>query len=396
MNINNKEKARCIEMNNVIDYLKWRGDLDFNREPLNEVDSLILSILSYNDFEGIVPEVGSVNTITLREATLRFKEEKDTTHIEDLLFLGEIPKFLYKTAETERFGNLPMTCFVNKFDVETTKQFAAVLFKITDKLNFLSFRGTDSSLAGWKEDLQMSFMEEIQSQKEAVIYTEKVMMSQEGDFILGGHSKGGNLAIYAALRMRESNKSRIIGVYNNDGPGFMPEIAESEEYKSIADRIYTYLPESAIVGMLLDHGSDYEVVKSTGLVITQHNPFMWEVLGKNFVRADSLSKESLSINTTIKSWASKLSNEDKRTFVDGIFEVLEETGASSLEELSNEKFKAADAMIRAYKTMDPEIKVHLKDTVDLLFREARNVVRKSITEDIDLFMSRRKTKKLKK
>lgn len=380
-------------MSNIIDYLKWRGDLDFNRDPLNEVDSLILSVLSYSDFEGIVPGVGENNTISLREAGLKFKQEKDTNYLEDIPFLGEIPDFLFKAAETQRFGNLPMACFVNKLDVEASKQFAAVLFKLTDDLNFIAFRGTDSSLTGWKEDLQMSFMEEVQSQKEAVTYTEKVMMSQRGEFILGGHSKGGNLAIYAALRMNKLNKSRVIGIYNNDGPGFMSEIAESEEYKSVADRIYTYLPESAIVGMLLDHGSDYEVVKSTGLAFTQHNPFIWEVLGKGFVRADSLSKESLNIDTTIRSWASKLSNDEKKAFVDGIFEVLDETGASSLEELSNEKFKAADAMIRAYKTMDPDIKRHLKDTVDLLFREARNVVRKSITEDIDSFMSRRRQRR---
>ncbi len=383
------------KMNNIMDYLDWRGDLDFERDPINEVDGLILSLISYNDFEGIVPGVGSKDSITLREAADIFKKEKDISHIEDIPFLNQIPGLLHKAAETERFGPLRLTWFVNQIDPESTKQFAAVIIKLTEKLNFISFRGTDDTLAGWKEDLQMSFMEEVQSQKEAVAYTEKAMMSIRGDFVLGGHSKGGNLAIYAASSMNELNKARINEIYNNDGPGFQPEVVQREGYLSIVHRISTFLPESSIVGMLLEHGTEYEVVKSTGLAITQHNPFIWEVIGNEFVLVDSLSKESLNINTAIRSWITQLSHDERREFVDAMFQVLSETGATSLAELNNEKFGAADAMIKALKTMDTTAKGHLKDTVDLLFDEARKVIRKSIADDIDSFITRRKRKKLK-
>jgi len=383
------------EMNNIMDYLDWRGDLSFERDPLNEVDSLILSLISYNDFEGIVPAAGSKETIGLRDAADTFKKDKDVSHLEDIPFLNEIPGLLHKAADTERFGRLKLTWFVNQVDPEATKQFAAVTIKLTDKLNFISFRGTDDTLAGWKEDLQMSFMEEVQSQKEAVAYTEKAMMSIGGDFVLGGHSKGGNLAIYAASSMNELNKARINEIYNNDGPGFQPDVIQREGYRSIMDRIHTFLPESSIVGMLLEHGTEYDVVKSTGLAITQHNPFIWEVIGNEFILADSLSKESLNINTAIRSWITQLSHDERREFVDAMFQVLSETGATSLAELSNEKFGAADAMIKALKTMDPTSKGHLKDTIDLLFNEARKVIRKSIADDIDSFITGRKRKKLK-
>ncbi|MGM0396443.1 MAG: Mbeg1-like protein [Bacillota bacterium] len=382
-------------MTNIMDYLDWRGDLDFSRDPLNEVDSLILSILSYNDFEGIVTGPGSKDSISLREAANIFKEQKDISHLEDIPFLNEIPGLLHKAAETERFGNVPLTWYVDQVDPEATKQFAAVVFRLTNKLNFIAFRGTDDSLAGWKEDLQMSFMDEVQSQKEAVKYTERAIMSMRGDFVLGGHSKGGNLSIYAALRMNELNKARITSIYNNDGPGFQPEIVESEAYRSILDRLHTFLPESSIVGMLFEHGKYYDIVKSTGLAITQHNPFIWEVMGNSFILADSLTKESLNINSTIRSWVKKLSKDKKKAFVDAMFDILDETGASSLAELSQEKFSAADAMIKALKTMDPESKVHLKETIELLFDEARSVIKKSIADDFDSLISKRKTRKHK-
>ena len=382
------------KMNNIMDYLDWRGDLSFERDPINEVDSLILSLISYNDFEGIVPGVGSKESIGLREAAEIFGKNKDLSHLENIPFLNEIPGLLHKAAETERYGSLKLTWFVNQVDPEATKQFAAVTIKLTEKLNFISFRGTDDTLAGWKEDLQMSFMEEVQSQKEAVAYTERAMMSIRGDFILGGHSKGGNLAIYAASRMTELNKARINAIYNNDGPGFQPEVVQREGYRSIVDRIHTFLPESSIVGMLLEHGTEYDVVKSTGLAITQHNPFIWEVVRNKFILVDSLSKESLNITTAIRSWITQLSHDERREFVDALFQVLSETGATSLAELTNEKFGAAVAMIKALKTMDPTSKGHLKTTIELLFDEARKVIRKSIADDIDSFITRRTKKKL--
>lgn len=380
-------------MENIINYLMWRGDLDFVRDPINEVDGLILSILSYNDFEGIVPEPGSKDTLTLREAAERFKQIKDISHLKDIPFLERIPDLLHKASETERFGNLELTWFVSQIDDESTKQFAALIFKLHEKLNFISFRGTDDSLAGWKEDLQMSFLEEVQSQKEAVIYTERAIKSLRGNFVLGGHSKGGNLAIYSALNMNELNKSRIIEVYNNDGPGFQMDIVEGEGYRSIVDRVRTFLPESSIVGMLLEHGTDYQVVKSTGLAITQHNPFIWEVMGNKFVPAESLSKKSININTTIRAWISKLSYEERREFVDAMFEVLSETGASSLGELGQEKLGAVDAIIRALKTMDANSKSHLRDTIDLFFEEARKVMKKSLADDLEMMFSKRKKDK---
>ena len=147
--------------------------------------------------------------------------------------------------------------------------------------------------------------------------------------------------------------------------------------------------------MLLEHGTYYDIVKSTGLAITQHNPFLWEVAGNGFVLADSLTKESLNINTTLRAWVTQLSKEEKKAFVDALFDVLNETGASSLAELNHERFGAAEAMIKALKTMDPKTKDHLKDTIDILFQEARKVIKKSIADDFDSLISRRKSRKKK-
>ena len=375
-------------MGNIVDYLYWRGDLDFEQNKFNEVDNLILTILSYNDFSGIVPGIDEVGSITLKEAADIFAKTKDTTHLKDIPFLKDIPDLLSKAGNTKRFGSLRLSRFVNQIDEEQLKQFSAVVFLLYKNLYYIAFRGTDDSLVGWKEDLQMSYMEETQSQSEAFKYANLIMSDYTGRFILGGHSKGGNLAVYAASKNDENLIETIERIYNNDGPGFHPNIIASKGYQSIVDRISTFLPESSIVGMLLDHSNECQVVSSSGTAIMQHNPFLWEVKGRSFVYKEGLTKESLNINGTIRSWINQLSMEERAEFVESLFNVLQETGASSIGELSKESLVAAHSMIKAFKSMNDTSKAHLRSTINLLFSEGHKILKKSITEDISSFISK--------
>ena len=379
-------------MSNMLDYLKWRGDLSFSQDPFNEVDNLVFSILCYNDFIGIVPGLEENGSIRLCDAAKIFRETKDTIHIKELPFLKEIPNLLEQASKTERFKNLELSNYIDIVDIESTKQFSATVFKISDELHIIAYRGTDDSLIGWKEDLQMSFLDEIESQKAAVKYTEKVMYDLDSKFILVGHSKGGNLGVYSATFIEENLNSRILVIYNNDGPGFQPKVINSKGYTSILSKLNTFLPESSIIGMLLEHGGKYEVVKSSGLAIFQHNPFSWELEGNAFIRKDGLTKESLNINKTIRAWVTQLSHEERSIFVESLFEILQKSGAETIAELNNEKLIMAQAMIKAYGKMDKDTKEHLKDTIDLLFQEGRRVIKQSITDDIEAFRSRNKKK----
>ena len=384
-------------MANLIDYLKWRGDLSFHQDEFNEVDNLILSVLCYNDFEGIVASPGSDGMVLLKDAARKFKESKDISHIKDLQFLGEIPGFLEKAAGTTRFGSLRLSGYVDQVDLNRVKQFSAMVFTIFDDLHFIAFRGTDNSMAGWKEDLQMSFMEEVHSQKESVKYTKWAMEHYSGEFYLGGHSKGGNLAVYASSKMDGAYRESIVEIFNNDGPGFQPAVVASEGYQAIREKVVTFLPESSIIGMLLEHTSDYFVVKSSGLAMYQHNPFLWEILGNQFIYKEGLSKESLYVNSAVRAWITQLSMEEREQFVNSFFHVLQETGVKTLGELNKEKLTVADSMIKAFKNMDKETQKQLRSTIDLLFAEGHKTILKSLSDDISKFVRKRmqRSKKIK-
>lgn len=375
-------------MSNMLDYLKWRGDLSFSKDPFNEVDNLIFSILCYNDFSHIVPGFGEEGYIKLSEAARIFKEKKNTDDIIELPFLREIPNLLEEAAKSQRFKDIELSYYIDKVDIESAKQFAALVFKVSKDLHIIAYRGTDDTLIGWKEDLQMSFLDEVQSQKEAVIYTQKILEEFDSKFILVGHSKGGNLGVYAGSFIDEGLNDKILAIYNNDGPGFQPKVIESKGYINILSKTITYLPESSIIGMLLEHSGEYEVVKSSGLAILQHNPFLWELKGKEFIRKDGLTRESLNINKTIRTWITKLTNEERANFVESLFDILNKSGAETIADLSNEKLLMAEAMIKAYGKMDRATKEHLKTTIDLFFKEGKKVIKESISSDIEAFRAR--------
>ena len=240
-------------MSNVSDYLKWRGDLDFSQAPFNDVDNLILAQIAYVDFTDIVPAPGSIETITIAEAADTFFDTHDEKEIKKCKsFIGKAPYLLREAAATKRFGSLILTNYVDYVDGGKEEQFAAFHVRIDNRLTYIAFRGTDDTLVGWKEDFNMSFLSPVPSQKDAVRYIDTTVQRSEGKLILGGHSKGGNLAVYASVFARPSVKKRIITVYNNDGPGFDSDFVKHPDYLAILPRIKSIVPYGSVVGMLLN------------------------------------------------------------------------------------------------------------------------------------------------
>lgn len=266
-------------MQTIFDYLEWRGDLSFARDRFNEVDNLILSVLAYSEFDGIVdPQESGRDSISLLKAAEQFGAKMDRpSSVDHNRFFKQIPNFLSKAAQTTRFGEIQLSSYENQVNFEQSKQFSAVVFSLNSEQHFIAFRGTDDTLIGWQEDLLMSFMEEVPAQKQAVIYMNRIFSNLAGNFYLGGHSKGGNVAVYAATHATETNQKRITGIYNNDGPGFRANILKNEGYQNILNKISTIIPKSSIVGMLLEHKGEYKVVGSSEPGIMQHNPFTWEL-----------------------------------------------------------------------------------------------------------------------
>lgn len=362
-------------MANLMDYLDWRGDITLAVSPFNEVDALILAELSFVDFEGIVPPPEIGRGVPLREAAERYFSCRGAQDI-GVLVPDRIIGMLEKLAASERFGELLLNGYEALLDDTIEQQFAALTIDLGNGSIYTAFRGTDDTLVGWKEDLNMSFLDEIPSQRQAVRYLARVAR-QYGDRTIrvGGHSKGGNLAVYAAVKSAPEVQERILAVHNNDGPGFAWAISETAEHQRIAGRIRTIVPQSSVVGVLMEHEKNYQVVYSTNSGIYQHDGFSWEVKGTQFVHLDDFSREGKLVDETIDSWSEALNAQQREALADALYSVFTATGAKTLSELSEEKLKSAAAMLKTYKNLDHDTQRMLSDSLKLFFRlGTRNVV----------------------
>ncbi len=354
-------------MNNIMDYVSWRGDLDFNSSPFNAVDNLIFSQISYLNFSGIVPcELNS--SITLKEAWDKYNHLG--RKLEHLLLADSIRKLTDLLVKTKRFSEIKLSGYTEVFDEVTEKQFAALTINYGKAL-YVSFRGTDDSLVGWKEDFNLSFMESVPAQKEAQLYLNRVM--KEIRFIpvfLGGHSKGGNLAIYAAINAKKSHKKRIKLIFNNDGPGFSERIVKSNKYIETEGKIINIMPEGSIVGQLLSHGADELFVKSKRPMLFQHDPFSWEVIGNDFVLADGLDEKSKKLDNLIKTWFTELSFEEREKMVVAIYEMAKASDAKTLTEIMNDKI----GFLKAIGRVDKDTKKDVGKTLSKIFEQAAKMM----------------------
>ena len=212
----------------------------------------------------------------------------------------------------------------------------------------------------------MSFMQPVPAQTEAVLYLEQMAEARPGDFTLCGHSKGGNLAVYAAVKCRSELKKRIMSVYSNDGPGFDVAFVRSEEYKEMKGKLHTIVPQSSVVGLLLEHAESHEVIRSTAAGLLQHNAFSWEVLGNRFIHLDSISEESRQIDTAIKDWMKAMKPAERERFVDSFYQTVTATGAKTLTELNLEKIK----LLKIWNTVDPVSRSHIMKLIPLMVKQS--------------------------
>ena len=360
-------------MGNLNDYIEGRGDLRFSEVGLCEVDALILSIISYMRFDGVVPGVDEDSSVTLLEAVKRLlgknKGKKVTI---GKLFPPEFIALTVAAAKSRRFSGIRLMCYENEISEVEEKQFSALTFKITRDKYFVAFRGTDDTLTGWKESFNMSFMLPIPAQREAAEYFSKVAKKYNGSFYLGGHSKGGNLAVYAAAEAEDSAKDRIITIYNNDGPGFDREYVNGEKFRSVQDKILTVVPQSSVVGMLLEHEEEYIIVKSNAGGLLQHDGSTWEVTGGSFVHLDTVTEDSKLIDRRLKEWLDGMPPSGREKFVDTVFETLTATNAKTLTELTSDKLK----LVKAWSSLDQTTKNFLLKFAAILIKHNALTVKK--------------------
>ena len=311
-------------MSDMFDYLRWRGDILFSQLPPNPVDALIFSALSYIRFQDIVPDSPS-RWITLEDAAAMLLDGEDAQSRTRTKMDLEL---LAAAALTPRFGRTGLSFYRDVFIPEEDTQFAALTFYLEDGAAFLAFRGTDSTLVGWKEDFNMTFQESVPAQRLALEYIETFAAVSKAPMYLGGHSKGGNLAVYAAAKSSPLIRKRIAAVYNQDGPGFSEQMMTDPGYLDIVPKIRTYVPQSSVIGMLLEHEEPYTVIKSKQIGIMQHDPYSWEVMGRDFVSGEELNADSLFLDRTFKDWLAGMTTQERNEFFDTLFELLMRDDAS--------------------------------------------------------------------
>jgi len=309
-------------MSNLLDYIRWRGDLPLTRVPLGGVDGLILSQLSMLRWENALGEGESAELRRLypamagRPVSVGFTAENDA-------------QLLELAAQSRRFGEILPGDYVHTLDEGSTMQFAVVALHLPDGTVFASFRGTDSTVTGWKEDCGMAFSRPVPAQEAAAAYLTDLARRYPGGVWAGGHSKGGNLAMYAASHLDDALLPRLLGVYNYDGPGLSDRMDAQGLYGRITGRLHSYVPQGSVVGMLLAHPDQYAVVKSNSISVWQHDPYSWQVMGPDFVRLGELSRDSARFDLVFRQWLSGIDEDDRAALVDTVFDVIAATNSRS-------------------------------------------------------------------
>lgn len=359
-------------MSNILDYISWRGDLSFENSKFNDIDALILCQISYLNFDGLLSEMNFSNKVTLKELSEAFKNSSDFEKRCDTgaLINRLTVQLFFDTANSCRFKNILITGYTSKIDLEKEEQFSAMTYILSDNINFIAYRGTDDTIVGWKEDFNLAIIDEVPAQIDALMYLEKASNSMRGRIFVGGHSKGGNLAVFASAMVSNNIKKRIETVYNMDGPGFSDSKLEMQEFNDIIPKICSYYPHFSIVGMLFSHAGVYSVVESDESGIMQHDPFSWHLKGKCFVLKDGFDKASSFFHETFNTWVSEMEPKQREQFIETLFSVIQATDARTNSEIENNMIGNSVKIIKAFHDLTPDSRNAIYKTIRMLFQIA--------------------------
>lgn len=347
-------------MGNLIDYVKKELHR-FDEKPFNAVDSLVLSQFIYIHFDDILADLQK-HSKKIRIGDM-LKAEYFERMLNDVRANVNNQQLLFAIAASPRFRDIIMQNYVNHSDVVQEKQFCAVTYVLDEQTCYVAYRGTDSTIVGWKEDFNMSFTMPVPSQVEAARYLLEIAKKQSGQLLTGGHSKGGNLAVYAAMKAPAAVKQRLAGVYSHDGPGFQREVFASSEYQDIAELIHKTIPQSSMVGMLLEYQDNYMIVKSNEFWFMQHDPFSWQINQGDFIYQKHLSDTARYTNATINQWLMSVTPAERERFIDTLYNVIKTTNAKTVNELGDNLMQDGKAMITALNDVDDETKKFVFQTI---------------------------------
>ena len=361
-------------MADIIDYIVWRGDIPFKVSPFNEIDALILCQLLYIDFDGIV-SADFKDGITIKEASQKYALRYMNGDSEPFgVFINpRSAELLEEAGNSVRFADIILKGFVNDINRKAEKQFAAYTASISPRIHCIVYRGTDDTLVGWKEDFNMVYRTSVPSQQAALEYLQKVQLVCRGTLYTAGHSKGGNLAVYAPAFCSRKLFKRIKTIFCFDGPGFNPATCKCGDIAGAYAKARCFVPESAVVGVLLQHSDTYTVIESSAPNgINQHDAFSWMLRGKTFAVKPKRNDESLFTEKTVAAWIKQVPEEAQAEFINTLFDAASSGGALTLTELKNRWLQTSAAVLKKLHNADPETKERIFTIFKLFLKAVRS------------------------
>ena len=362
-------------MAGIIEYSLMNAHKDFTKLPFSKVDGLIFAQLAYLDFNTFVPD----RQLFARGITFSKICEQD--NFDSLFPLERTAKknlLLFNSlAYSKRYGKIKINYHENIFDSEQEVQFSATTFILPDGNACVSFRGTDSTITGWRENFNMLYNDTVPAQISAVKYLNNVARKINGSITVVGHSKGGNLAIYASVMCSAKTKAKIVEVQSFDSPGFTEDFVNSPNYLETQSKILKFVPEESMIGMLLNDTASYRIVKSDGEGIHQHDPFLWIVEKNDFITGEKINTRAKFVNSTFKEWVGKFSPEQRELFVDAMFDIIEATNAQKAESFIDwsENLKGnTNIFFDTIKDLDPETRSFMLKVIGNIFPSAKDSV----------------------
>ena len=338
-------------MSTIFDYLDYIAYDSIYDRPFKELDVLALTELTYLPFDRIVPQ-GDTTNIEVRLSDAVELVDRTT----DFIVTDQHLQLVDVLATSKRFKNVKLLNYVDEYDPDVQKQFAAMTYRLTMDVYLVVFRGTDDTLIGWKEDFHMTYMDHVPSQRRAASYLQHVMKEfPKGRFMVAGHSKGGNLAAYACSYLPDHLFERVDAIYCYDAPGLNKAIIETEGYQRIAHLVHRFVPQGSIVGMMLEVPEPATIVKSRAFGgFAQHDTFTWMVEKDGFVTLDQTSPDSQQTDETLKQWVRETSADERKKFFDTFFGIFLDAGITSINDLRNLKnFSKIKDIFQSAQDLDP-------------------------------------------
>lgn len=334
----------------IYDYLDYYKNCSFEEVGFNQMDAMLFACLVY------LP----IKSFSENKSYKDFVSYAYTFYKDDYSGVMKPSSFalLNKIKTSKRYENIIISNFKNVRNNDT--QFGAMSVRFNDNL-LIAFKGSDSSLISWIENLRLNYQYPTYTQNKGIKYAKDNILDSDKNVYLVGHSKGGNLAMCAGMEIPSGLRDKVKVIYNFDGPGFLKKEYE-KKFNLIKEKVVNIVPTGSVVGMCL-YNDNFKSVKSKDLAFGEHYPVGWGVFGEFFVKT-SLSRVSKQIHEMT---TTNLEAVDKKQLGETIEELCKGLGVDYDSDFHLSMSEIWE-IIRNMKGIDPKVYKYLTSVMQTLMK----------------------------